>query len=287
MEIKTYQLNKLKPTSVSRYDLELLENISYSNDYFKDHKEIFHKLKQNKLYLATIIIENLKPVYYLRKKYAEKIVEPMPSKYQEMLYKYFFDEYGQMEGNEVYGKFLDKYQTAWRKDARSKNIDNYIIKKELEPRYREKILKRFKNIKKLMAPRVSIERERYYNLPAPLNYVDWRTPYDNIFVWERGGKKYCVRGGSGSSGGRENNSKFIYGFSLINKTRPIPSYLFIYSDENELKFIKKFDRLTVPDYDIGSNYHLPASESDKILSGVNFLQLSNFGKVESITIMKF
>jgi hypothetical protein len=53
--------------------------------------------------------------------------------------------------------------------------------------------------------------------------VDWRNPFDNIFIWEEDGKKVFRKGGSGSSGGRETNSKFIFGLSLINKTKSIKS----------------------------------------------------------------
>jgi len=134
--------------------------------------------------------------------------------------------------------------------------DDYIIENELEPRYKKEILRKHKNHEKLFGPRIKIERERYYNLPSPLNRIDWRNPYDNIFIWEGKDRKCFRKGGSGSSGGRQANSKFIFGLSLINKEFPVKSYLFLYSENNQLYFIKKFPSLAVPDYDIGSNYFL-------------------------------
>jgi len=49
-------------------------------------------------------------------------------------------------------------------------------------------LKRYKNREKLFKERTEIIRKRRYDLPQPLNYVDWRSPYDNIFVWQEKGK---------------------------------------------------------------------------------------------------
>ena len=83
-------------------------------------------------------------------------------------------------------------------------------------------------------------------------------------------------------GGRETNSKFIYGFSLINKKKPIKSYLFLYSDDNQVYFIKKFSSLTVPHYDVGSNYFIQRSEEEKILSKTNFITWKDFTKAREI-----
>ena len=281
MDCKTFEFKNLKPALASRLDLELLENILYAHEHFADHGEIFGGLKNCQPCMVTIIIESLKPEYYSKKKYTEKIVVPIQSKYRELLFRYFFDEFGDREGNDLYAEFLKKYRKVVKSGG---DIDEYIIERELDTRYRERILKRYKNIEKLMAPRVHVDRKRYYNLPHPLDRIDWRNPYDNIFIWNQDGKKFCTRGGSGSSGQREINSKFIYGFSLINKIKPIPSYLFIYSDENELIFIKKFSHLTVPRYDIGSNYHLLHKESEEILSGVDLLEWRDVFKVKTLKI---
>jgi len=283
MNCETFELKNLKPVLASRLNLDLFENILYTHEHFLGHEEIFSVLKNCQPCMVAIIIESLKPEYYSRKKYTEKIVAPMQSKYRELLFRYFFDEFGNRGGNDLYSEFLNKYRKVIKLDD---DIDEYIIEKELETRYRERILKRYKNIEKLMAPRVHVDRKRYYNLPDPLNRIDWRNPYDNIFIWEQDRKKFCTRGGSGSSGQREINSKFIYGFSLINKIKPIPSYLFIYSDANELKFVKKFNHLTVPRHDIGSNYHLSYEESEEILSGINLLEWEDIFKVKTLKVCR-
>lgn len=186
----------------------------------------------------------------------------MMSKYRELLYSLFFEEFGQTEGNELYSGWLDAYRTLWQKTGTHESIDDYIIARELEPRYKQKILSRFTNHERLFAPRIETTRERYYRIPEPLAWVDWRTPYDNLFIWEENGQKQARRGGSGSSGARETNSIFILGLLELNKHTPIPSFLFVYTEKNELKFLKKFDRLCIPNRDIGSNY--PACTNKQI-----------------------
>ena len=186
-----------------------------------------------------------------------------------------FDFYKHMQEHEPKEEAEDKMK---------KEIDEYIIEKELEPRYKEKILKKYKNHEKLFKPRIEVKKDRYYNLPQPLNHIDWRSPFDNIFVWEENGKKVFRKGGSGSSGSRETNSTFIFGFSLINKIKPIKSYLFLYSDDNTLYFIKEFPSLTVPGYEIGSNYHLEYKEIEKIISKTTLIEWKDFAKLKEITI---
>ena len=234
---RTIKINKIHPSQ--RYNPAILSVADASFDVFPSHKEIAQKLKDKSPYIITIIIDCLNPRLWNNKKYVEKIKIPIESLYKEVLYKYFFGEFGNKEGNELYAKWLNQYRAKWRKEKMKRNLDDCIIESELESRYKDKILKKYKNRENLFEPRARIERKRYYNLPSPLNHIDWRNPYDNIFIWEENGRKFFRRGGSGSSGGRETNSKFIYGFSLINKKKPIKSYLFLYSDDNQVYFIKK------------------------------------------------
>lgn len=60
------------------------------------------------------------------------------------------------------------------------------------------------------------------------------------------------------------------------------SYLFIYTRENKLNFIKGFRSLHVPGYDIGSNYFLSLCEREKTLQGVKLIEWKDFFKVEKI-----
>ncbi|MEK7127193.1 MAG: hypothetical protein AAB838_00515, partial [Patescibacteria group bacterium] len=245
-----------------KFDLGLLTGINWPTQFFSDHHAIALHLKDKNPHTVTIVIDNLDWRVRNNKKYVVKTKYDLEPLYKKLLFEHFYKEFGDREANEMYGRWLKKY----------KDSDETIKIKELESRYRVMILKRFKDHKKLFGPRTEIKRERIYALPEPLNYIDYRNPYDNIFIWEENGKKFAGRGGSGGSGQREKNSKFIYGLLELNKTDPIPSYLFLYNDHNELLFGKKFTSLCVPDYDIGSNYQLSQVEDKQLRAGATFLR---------------
>lgn len=261
MTIKHIQSIALSKVS-NKYDQRLFQGVSWSQTSFYTHHEMADFLKNKHPYTITILIDPLKWELRNKKEYVQKTKTPMISKYRELLYDLFFKEFGESNGNELYRKWLNAYQTVWQKNNAYQSIDDFIIKKELEPRYKHFILTQYKNHEELFKNRIRIDRKRYYRVPEPLNKVDWRNPYDNIFVWEEHDHKVTRRGGSGSSGGRETNSLFILGLLELNKHTPVPSFLFVYTGKNELKFLHKFDRLCVPINDIGSNY--PACTNKQI-----------------------
>ncbi|PIV28637.1 MAG: hypothetical protein COS37_00485 [Anaerolineae bacterium CG03_land_8_20_14_0_80_58_20] len=235
------------------YDHGLFEHISWSQASFSDHRAIATSLQNKRPYTITILIERLKEELRNRKEYVQKTKVPIGSRYKEALYDLFYEEFGQRDANARYAQWLDAYRTVRQKDDAS-SIDDTILEKELEPRYRQSILARYKNHERLFKDRIRIDRKRYYRLPEPLHWFDWRCPYDNLFIWEENGQKVARRGGSGSSGARETNSMFILGLLDLNKRALVPSFLFVYTEMNELKFLKRFDRLCVPLLDIGANY---------------------------------
>lgn len=190
------------------------------------------------------------------------------------MFKYLYEDFGDDRVNDIYGKWLDKYNRD----------DDLIVKKEIEPRYKAKILAKYKNHIKLFKNRVRYKRERYYNLPEPLNWVDWRTLFDNLFIWQNGNKKYACRGGSGSSQARETNSKFMYALMKLNKTHLIPCYLMVYTDDNKLKLIKKFSSLTVPNYDIGSNYRIDPKTNKELEKNAKFFEWRDLFKPTHLII---
>lgn len=279
---KTIILNKKSTTLVEDFDKTLFANISWSQDTFRSHHDIAVALGNKNPYTIAILIETLNYKLRNKKAYVKKKKMPTVSRYRELLYQEFFKEFGEFEGNRLFGDWLDKYRSVWQKEPKYESVNEYIITNEFEPRYRQKILARFKNHTALFKERFRIERSRYYNLPEPLDYIDHRNPYDNIFVWEENGRKVARRGGSGSSGSRETNSMFIFGLLELNQKQPIPSYLFIYSDENKLLFVKKFDRLCVPLYDIGSNYQLDKTDMEGLKQNGIFLQWNEISKIKEI-----
>lgn len=265
-----------------RCNPKIFVDVRYAFEYPGDHRDIARQLKNKNPYFITILIEPLLPDLWNRKEYVKHRRVPIESKYRESLFHSFFKEYGRNKANEIYAGWLRRYEPEMkrRKDI---DIDEYIIKHELESRYRDRILKRYKNHEQLFRPRYRIDRDRYYRVPEPFSQIDWRNPYDNIFIWHEGNQKFARRGGSGGSGQREINSKFIFGFALINQMNPVPSYLFIYSERNQLIFVKRFRSFTVPGYDVGSNYLLSHDEKEQVLKGTKFLTWKSLGPIRKIT----
>lgn len=271
--MRTILLNNQKIILKEEFDKSIFEAITLIYSSFHTHQEATAAIIGNHPYTITIILEPLKWEYRNRKEYVKKTRYPIMSKYKELLYKALFQEFGDNQGNSIYGQWLEKYRSVWEKEGKRRDIDDYVVENELEPRYKERILKRYRNHEELFKARFRIDKKRYHQVPEPFSYIDLRNLYDNIFVWKEQGRKVATRGGSGSSGGRESNSVSILGFLESNKTYPIPSYLFLYSQDNTLLFIKKFETLCVPIYDIGSNYDLVSSEEvEKIKQGGTFLK---------------
>jgi len=278
------------PTSPKPFDKSILEGISWAAFSPHSHEDVVATLAGKHPYTITVLIELLKYEHRNRKKYVKKTAVPMVSKYQQLIFDMFEKEYGRDGSNELFGKWLDQYRPLFTDEQRAQNyniVDEYIIEHELEPRYKQKILARFKNHEKLFQKRQQIERKRYYDLPGPFTFVDWRNSFDNIFVWEEDGRKVARRGGSGASGSREANSIFIFGLLELNKTQPVPSYVFVYSENNELLFVKKFDSLCVPAYDVGANYHkLSHDEITELTRGELFMDWDPIGKISEIEVVR-
>ncbi|MBI2410761.1 MAG: hypothetical protein HYV32_02630 [Candidatus Kerfeldbacteria bacterium] len=273
------------PLKYVLYDPVLLKGIQWESRHDRSHTDIAKRVRSQQPYTVTIIIDNLRSELRSKKEYVQHTRTPRLSLYHEALYQFFTQEYDQWNRSNLYLQWLKKYQILRKKEGEKKEIDEYIIQCELEPRYKKQILQKYRKKTNLMKPRYRIDRERYYRLPAPINHLDWRNPYDNLFIWTEKDKKYVRRGGSGGSSQRESNSLCIFGFSIINQRQPVPSYLFVYTEKNELRFVRRFPSLTVPRYDIGSNYFLPHEEQKKILKGTHFLSWESFAKVKKISCL--
>lgn len=287
--LKTINLKNSKGFT-PQFDACIFENctpseITPSAAFLMNHTDVATRLKDKNPYTIVIYIDNLKVEYYNKKQYVQKTRYPRESLYKEKLFEAFNKEFGypfqqylgigglSKKANEKYGEWLEKYRPQWEAEGRVKEIDDYVVEKELEPRYKKIILKRYTNHQKLMVPRFGVSRERYYNLPEPFNRIDFRTVFDTIFIWEEDEKKVYTRGGSGSSGRRQIYSTYSLGLYLLQKQQPIPTYFFVYSEENTLLFVKKFENLCLPLVDIGANYSIPHEEQEQILRGGIFMGL--------------
>jgi len=251
-------------------DLSILTGLSWGNAHL-DHEELSNYLADKHPYTITIILDNLDWKLLNRQTYVLKTRHARISRYRELLYQALYREFSESAANEQYRLWLDKYRQRWLNDHKTRDLDDYILESEMIPRYHQSIMKRYKNLEKLKQPRSYIRRERYYTLPEPINGVDWRSPYDNLFIWTEGGRRCVDRGGSGSSQARETNSCFIYALGLLNQKQPVTSSLYLYDKTNQLHQLHSFSSLTMPKWDIGSNYHLDPSKEKQALKGVNYL----------------
>jgi len=116
------KINKSRFTR--EYDREILSVTGTSLNSFTDHREIARKLKDKNPYTITVIIDTLNPKFRNNKKYVKKTREPIISLYKELLYEYFFNEFGQNPGNELYAKWLNKYHPTWKKGTEGKELDD-------------------------------------------------------------------------------------------------------------------------------------------------------------------
>lgn len=273
-----------KADECREYDADILSVSKHADYLFKDHCEVARAAKGKDPYVVIVILENLDPKFWNNKKYVKKTGISINTLWEELLLKYFFEEFGDRAGNALYGEWLSLYKDIWKTDGNAESIDDYIIKREFESRYGEKILAKYKDKERLFRPRMRTQRDRYYTLPHPLDRVDWRSPFDAIFVWNEEGKKVCFRGGTGSSGAREQYSKGVYGFSLINKEQPVQTFVFRYGKDNVLSLIETFPSLTVPQYEIGCNYDLKAEDASEVLSTTHLMEWGDFYSLQEIVV---
>lgn len=168
-------LNNTQIKLTSNYNQSLLNKIEWSYKHFNSHNDVAKELKNKNPYTVTVLIEDLKWKLGRRKEYVKFTKVPISTLYHELLFKKFYQEFGDIEANKIYARWLKKYDLIWKKLGFN-SIDDLILTNEIEPQYKKEIMLKHKNHRKLEQSRYKYKRERYYNLPKPFNFVDWRTP---------------------------------------------------------------------------------------------------------------
>lgn len=107
--MKAITLNKQKITLSETFDKSLFENISWSHNIFRSHHDIATTLENKRPFTITVLIETLNSKLRNKKEYVQKTKTPIVSRYRELLYDEFFKEYGEVEGNELFGEWLSVY----------------------------------------------------------------------------------------------------------------------------------------------------------------------------------
>jgi len=89
-----------------QFDRSLFESITWSKTQPGNHTEVANSLKDKHPYTITILIDPLKWDLRNKKEYVKKTKNLEISKYRELLYDLFFREFGQLDGNELYRKWI-------------------------------------------------------------------------------------------------------------------------------------------------------------------------------------
>ncbi len=272
---KTYLLSDLKPVP---------DFLRKKFAGFSPERLIYSRLDEDKMYrnaisgrikLETIIVivDILKGEHRRDKKYVRWVRTERCSLVQEKVNRYFSDH------------DIECRQAAEKK-VKKKKIEIYhaydlLIKQSLN-RFLNEAHQRMrkpedweKKIKELTRDRFCYQIARIYDVPYPWNYWDYRNSAVQTYFFVEKGQTSCVSGGSGSSGQRENHSRYGFLFARCqNKGIDIPTHIMIYDDHNRFKYLTSSKSLVLSSHDLGSNYHIDWKERKRILKDIPLLHVS-------------
>jgi len=269
--IKIYGRDSFKeiPPDVQR-TLQSLKDYGFGHESGEfrlatDHLQITPLMKQAPCSPFTIIIEEelLEPSHFWDKRYVNITTEQIASELDEIVLRHF-----EVEINARMAEFL-KHDRESEKRYFAKLLKEYYppAKRILRDQYKEFYPRAWKKkftMEKISKPRKKGRQERIYAIPEPLNYWDSRNSYQQYFVVPE--FKVLGRGGGGSSGQRETQSKFGFAFGLFSRFQAIPSHIFVYDKDNVLHYVDTLEKLCLDPTDMGSNYHLNHEEMRKVLA---------------------
>jgi len=114
-------------------------------------------------------------------------------------------------------------------------------------------------LEEYLIPRIYTKRERIYNMPEPLSHWDSRSPWHQTFYLEipAEGITLVSRGGSGSSGAREENGRWSHAFGLLANKYGIetPTFFMRYNAHNCWKEEFRLATFATLGRDLSGNYH--------------------------------
>jgi hypothetical protein len=144
-----------------------------------------------------------------------------------------------------------------------------------------------KKRKELTRDRFGYRIERKYDMPYPWNNWDDRNIVVQTYLFAQNGELAFISGGSGSSGQREWHSRYGFLFARCqNKGIDIPTHVFVYDNQNRLRYLMTSKSLILSARDLGSNYFIDHNEEKKILKNIKLLNVDTglFSKVKELTI---
>ncbi len=274
---KIYLLSDLKqvPNFLKKKfaGLSMEHRVCYSNDDAK----IYTAAVSEKMKLETIIviIDMLKDKDRLDKKYVRWVKTERCSLIQEKVNRYFSNHHDLC------------HETAEKitKEKKIKIIQDYdLLAKRLRDRFLNEYRRRMRKPqnwdrkkKELTRDRFYYRIERIYDMPYPWKQWDYRNSVVQTYFLTQNGQLTFVSGGGGSSGQRENHSRYGFLFARCqNKGIDIPTHIMVYNNHNKFKYLTSSKSLLLSSLDLGSNYHIDWKKREKILKNILLLRV-NFG----------
>jgi len=236
---------------------KLLQNLTFDGCLnIQSVKDGVHKLQGKNLEVVHIYIDHLADKTWERgnrKRYFNVSKLDLLTKLDEWVFKNLVKE-------DDYSKYINKYLPLKIK-LKYTDIDEYILNKHYRPQA-VKILSKTKktfDLAKWTKKKFKYDYQRKTNLylkDGSLFRFDFRNWLESLFILKEQGDKVILGiGGGGSSGQRENYTKFTAIFYLLGKKQKIKHHLLKYNAENEFEYVKGFDQPIVT-FDLGSNYDL-------------------------------
>lgn len=245
------------------------EHLTYSHP---DENKIYKNAISCRIKLETIIVivDILKGKHRRDKKYVRWVRTERCSLVQEKVNRYFSDH--DIECRQAAEKIAKKkkIEICQAYDLLSKRLLNRFLK---EARQRMRKSENWeKKRKELTRDRFYYQIERIYDVPYPWNYWDYRNSVVQTYFFIEKGETSCISGGSGSSGQRENHSRYGFLFARCqNKGIDIPAHIMVYDDHNRFKYLTSSKSLVLSSSDLGSNYHIDWKERKRILKDIPLL----------------
>ena len=112
--------------------------------------------------------------------------------------------------------------------------------------------------------------DRVYAMPTPFDHWDYRNRFQQwYFIHTDTGIGYR-RGGSGSSGQREDQGRYAHVFATLTTKfgKSIPTYILEYTETNELVLVRQYDMFRAVDQELTGNYHADYRGRETVFRGM-------------------
>lgn len=273
--MKTYLLSDLKPIpEFFKEKFASLENEPRSYPS-RDEAEIYKAVISGRTKLETIIVieDMLKGKNRINKKYVMWVRTERCSLIQEKVNRYIRDN-------------NSACQSEAEKMAKEKKIEVWEAYDLLMRRWRNRFLNEYqqrmgnpqnwvKKKKELTRDRFYYQIERIYDMPSPWKHWDYRNTVVQTCIMTQNGQTTFISGGSGSSGQRENHSRYGFLFARCqNKGIDIPTHILVYDDHNKFRYLMSSKSLLLSSHDLGSNYTISSEERKRILKNIPLLHVN-------------